>query len=90
LSPIIEPARPRSAKPSVVLTKIGAEPAPLELKVRLPGELAETFKDYQRAYLARHGEAVEGGALAARIIAAFIEADRGFATWRKANPEGGG
>jgi len=33
---------------------------------------------------------VEGGALAARIIAAFIEADRGFATWRKANPEGGG
>jgi hypothetical protein len=87
LSPTLESPRARAPKPSVAISRIGAEPAPLEIKVRLSGELASAFKDYQRAYQARHGEAVEAGALAAEMIAAFIEADRGFAAWRKAHPE---
>jgi hypothetical protein len=90
LSLTIEPPRARAPKPAVAISRIGAEPAPLEIKVRLTGDLAQAFKDYQRAYQARHGEPVEAGLLTAQMIAAFIEADRGFLAWRKANPEAGG
>jgi len=74
----------------VVLPKISAECAPLEIKARLTGDLASAVKDYQRAYQARHGEPIEAGSLAAQMIAAFIESDRGFHAWRKSNPEPAG
>lgn len=90
MSPTAETARARAPKPAVLLAKISADSAPLEIKARLTGDLASAFKDYQRAYQARHGEPVEAGVLAAEMIAAFIEADRGFAAWRKANPESQG
>jgi hypothetical protein len=79
--------RGRARKPAVAIARIGAEPAPLELKARLTGETASAFKDYQRAYLDAHGEVPEPGALVAQILGAFMKADRGFLAWRKANPE---
>jgi len=39
--------------------------------------------EYQRAYQALNGEAIEAEPLVAHILATFIEADRGFQTWRK-------
>jgi hypothetical protein len=87
LPPTPETARGRAPKPAVLLPKISAECAPLEIKARLTGELASAFKDYQRAYQVRHGEPIEAGVLAAQMVAAFIETDRGFHAWRKANPE---
>ena len=77
----------RAAKP-IVLGKIGGSAAPVELKIKLMGEPAAVFADYQRAYQAAHGDAPDKDALAAHMLAAFIEADRGFAAWRRANPEG--
>lgn len=87
MNPTTDPSRPRAPKPAVGMARIGAEPQPIELKAKLSGDLASAFKDYLRAYQARHGEAVEAGVLAAQMIAQFIEADRGFALWRRANPE---
>ncbi len=75
MSPTTETPRARAPKPAVALSRIGAEPAPLEIKARLSGELAQAFKDYQRAYQARHGEAVEAGALAAQMISVLISVE---------------
>ena len=77
-------------KPAVALGKIGTDNTPLEIKVRLVGDQVAAFRDYQRAYQAAHGETVDPGVLASHMLSAFIEADRGFAMWRKTNPDAGG
>jgi hypothetical protein len=77
----------RAAKP-VALGKIGGTAAPVELKIKRTGEPAAVFADYQRAYQAAHGETPDRDALAAHMLAAFIESDRGFAAWRRSHPEG--
>lgn len=88
MSPTPEATRP-ARKPAVALAKIGADNVPLELKVRLTGDLVAAFRDYQRAYRATHSEDIDPSALASHILAAFIDADKGFAAWRKNNPETG-
>ena len=58
----------------------------LDLRLRLKGKAAVELADYQRAYAATTGEPVEAEALVLHILTAFIDADRGFQAWRKANP----
>lgn len=80
------PSAPRAAKP-LALGKIGGSAQPVDLKVRLTGDPAATFADYQRAYQQAYGEAPDKDALAAHMLAAFMESDKGFAAWRRSNPE---
>jgi hypothetical protein len=55
---------------------------------------AVELADYQRAYKALKGKPVELEPMVAGMLHAFIEADRGFQAWRKAEagskPETGG
>lgn len=81
------PETSRGLKPAVALGKLGGSAAPVELKIRLVGDAATAFADYQRAYQQTHGEAPDKDALAAQIIAAFIESDKGFVKWRRNNRE---
>ena len=76
------------AKPPVplALPKIDLEEKTLEVRLRLKGKAALDLADYQRAYQALNGEAIEPEPLVASILTAFIDGDRGFAAWRKANP----
>jgi len=76
-------------KPAVALGKLGGSVPPIEVRVRLIGEAAAAFKDYERAYQAAHGEPADQAALAAQMIAAFIESDRGFAAWRRSHSANG-
>ena len=78
----------RAGKPIVALGKIGGSAPPVELKIRLTGDIAATFADYQRAYHQAHGEAPDKDALGGHMLAAFMESDKGFAAWRRTNPEG--
>lgn len=89
MNPTAEPSRGRAPKPAVALSKLGGALPPIELKVRLAGEMAAAFADYQRAYQLTHGEAADPGALASQMVTAFIESDRGFVAWRKHNPDTG-
>ena len=70
----------------LALAKVDLEEKTLEVKLRLKGAAAVDLLDYQRAYQALNGEAIEAEPLVASILAAFITTDRGFAAWRKANP----
>ncbi len=88
MPPTTDAQKPSKApKPAVALAKVTLHDKILELKVKLTGEAAVLFADYQRAYQVQHGEAVDQGVLASQMLAAFIDADRGFAAWRRANPE---
>jgi len=77
----------RAAKPVVALGRIGGGAPPVELKIRLAGDSAAVFADYLRAYQQAYGEAPDKDALAAHMLAAFIESDKGFAAWRRSHPE---
>ena len=68
------------------LPKIDLEEKSLEVKLRLKGKAAVDLLDYQRAYQALHGAPIEAEPLVQSILAAFMEADRGFQAWRKAHP----
>ena len=70
----------------MALGKIGGSAPPVELKIKLTGDNAAVFADYQRAYEHAYGEAPDKDALGAHMLAAFMESDKGFAAWRKANP----
>jgi len=74
---------PRSPAPALALPKIDLEEKSVEVRLRLKGKAAVDLIDYQRAYQALNGEGIEIEPLVAHILAAFIEADRGFQTWRK-------
>lgn len=56
------------------------------MRLRLKGKAAVDLMDYQRAYQALNGGAIEAEPLVASILAAFIENDKGFQSWRKAHP----
>jgi hypothetical protein len=76
----------RPPAPPLALAKIDLEEKSLEVRLRLKGKAAVDLADYQRAYQAANGQAVEAEPLVLHILAAFIDADRGFQAWRKANP----
>jgi hypothetical protein len=78
----------RPPAPPLALAKIDLEEKSLEVRLRLKGKAAVDLADYQRAYQAANGQAVEAEPLVLHILAAFIDADRGFQAWRKANPAG--
>ncbi len=78
----------RPPAPPLALAKIDLEEKSLEVRLRLKGKAAIDLADYQRAYQAANGQAVEAEPLVLHILAAFIDADRGFQAWRKANPAG--
>ena len=76
----------RQTTPALALQKIDLEEKNLEVKLRLRGKAAVDLLDYQRAYQALNGSAIDADPLVQSIVAAFLEADRGFQAWRKANP----
>lgn len=76
-----------AAKPAVTLGKIGGNTATVELRVKLVGDAAAVFLDYQTAYQKTYGEGADKDALATGMVSAFIEADKGFQKWRKSNRE---
>jgi hypothetical protein len=71
----------------LALAKVDLEERSLEIRLRLKGAAALDLLAYQRAYQALNGEPIEPEPLVLSILAAFIGADRGFAVWRKANPQ---
>ncbi len=77
-------ARPPASP--LALAKIDLEEKSLEVRLRLKGKAAVDLADYQRAYQAANGQPVDPEPLVLHILAAFIDADRGFQVWRKANP----
>jgi hypothetical protein len=70
----------------IALPKFDLEEKSLEVRLRLKGKAALDVADYQRAYQAAHGQAVEIEPLIANIVQAHIDRDKGFQSWRKANP----
>jgi len=83
------------AKPphKLALPEIDLEEKVVEVRVRLKGPAAVELADYQRAYAAVNGKPIELEPMVAGMLHAFIEADRGFQAWRKAEaapkPEAG-
>ena len=73
-------------KMTLALPKIDLEEKTTDLKLRLKGKLAVDLADYLRAYVETNGQPVEFDQLVPHMLATFIEADRGFRAWRKANP----
>jgi hypothetical protein len=73
----------RDPKMTLALPKIDLEEKTQDVRLRLKGKAAIDLTDYQRAYAQTNGHRVELDHLAAHILAAFIEADRGFQAWRK-------
>ena len=73
--------------PTLALPKIDLEEKLLEVRLRLKGKPAAELQDYLRAYNALHGASIEVEPLVQSILLAFIEGDRGFQAWRKANSQ---
>ncbi len=76
----------RPAKTALALGKIDLEEKTTDLRLKLKGKLAVDLADYQRAFAQANDQALELEQLVPHILAAFIDADKGFQTWRKANP----
>jgi hypothetical protein len=74
---------PKSQALALSLPKIDLEEKAVEVRLRLKGKAAMDLMEYQRAYQALNGEPIEAEPLVAHILATFIEADRGFQSWRK-------
>lgn len=75
----------REPKTTLALPKIDTGEKTLDVRLRLKGKSAVDLADYLRAYVATNGP-IELDQLAAHIVSTFIEADRGFQAWRRANP----
>jgi hypothetical protein len=75
----------KSATLTLALPKIDLEEKTVEvrLRLRLKGKAAVDLLEYQRAYQSLNGEPIEPEPLVAHTLATFIDADRGFQTWRK-------
>jgi len=73
----------RQPSTTLALTRIETEEKTTDLKLRLKGKLAVDLADYLRAYVETNGQSVELDQLVPHMLATFIEADRGFQTWRK-------
>jgi hypothetical protein len=75
-------ARPSTT--SLAISRIETEEKTTDLRLRLKGRLAVDLADYLRAYAETNGgHAVELDQLVPHMLAAFIEADRGFQSWRR-------
>jgi hypothetical protein len=70
----------------LALPKIDLEEKSLEVKFRLKGRAAVDLLDYKRAHQALNGQEVDIELLVQSMLARFIETDKGFQVWRKANP----
>ena len=70
----------------LALTKIELEEKSLEMKFRLKGRAAVDLLDYKRAHQALNDQEVDIELLVQSMLAKFIETDKGFQAWRKANP----
>ena len=79
-------AKTRTATP-LALPKIELEEKSLEVKFRLKGRAAIDLLDYRRAHQALNEQDVDIEVLVQSMLAKFIETDKGFQAWRKANPE---
>jgi hypothetical protein len=73
----------RQPNTTLCVTKIDTEEKTTDLRLRLKGKLAVDLADYLRAYVETNGQAVELDQLVPHMLATFIDADRGFQTWRK-------
>jgi hypothetical protein len=73
----------RQPSTTLALTRIETEEKATDLKLRLKGKLAVDLADYLRAYVETNGQSVDLDQLVPHMLATFIEADRGFQTWRK-------
>ena len=73
----------RQPSTTLALSRIETEEKTTDLKLRLKGKLAIDLADYLRAYVETNGQSVELDQLVPHMLATFIEADRGFQTWRK-------
>ena len=65
--------------------KLGRLPdrTPVKLTIHVSPELGQALSDYADLYRERYGAAEPIAGLAAAMLEAFVEADRGFARWRK-------
>ena len=75
----------KTSTTTLALPRIELEEKVLDVRLRLKGKAAVDLADYQRAYAATTGDKVEPEALVLHMVTAFIEADRGFQAWRKAD-----
>jgi hypothetical protein len=73
-------------KPILALGRIDLEEKVTDLRLKLRGKLAVDLADYQRAFAQSNAQQIELDQLVPHILSSFIEADRGFQAWRKANP----
>ena len=73
----------RQPNTTLALTRIETEEKTTDLRLRLKGKLAVDLADYLRAYVETNGQSVDLDQLVPHMLATFIEADRGFQTWRK-------
>ena len=73
-------------KPILALGRIDLEEKVTDLRLKLRGRLAVDLADYQRAFAQSNAQQIELDQLVPHILSTFIEADRGFQAWRKANP----
>ena len=73
-------------KPILALGRIDLEEKVTDLRLKLRGKLAVDLADYQRAFAQSNAQQIELDQLVPHILSTFIEADRGFQAWRKANP----
>lgn len=79
----------RPVKPTLSLAKIDLEEKVTDLRLRLRGKLAVDLIDYQRAYAQSNAQDIALEQLVPHILSTFMEGDRGFQAWRKANPLSG-
>lgn len=79
----------RPTKPTLSLAKIDLEEKVTDLRLRLRGKLAVDLVDYQRAYAQSNAQDIALEQLVPHILSTFMESDRGFQAWRKANPISG-
>lgn len=79
----------RPTKPTLSLAKIDLEEKVTDLRLRLRGKLAVDLVDYQRAYTQGNAQDIALEQLVPHILSTFMDADRGFQAWRKANPISG-
>jgi hypothetical protein len=72
----------RTPMTTLALSKIDIEEKTTDLRLRLKGRLAVDLADYLRAYGEANGP-IDLDVLVPHMLGAFMDADRGFQTWRK-------
>ena len=79
----------RTPMTTLALARIELEEKTTDLKLRLKGKIAVDLADYLRAYGEANGP-IDLDLLVPHMLGAFMDADRGFQTWRKADPDRSG